>query len=171
MYTFYESSAQYLSIIFLYIRQFACHTTNEMKVYKISAITLRIRKMDRSCLFYSQIPGFKLVYGGSFNDIFSTYEIGESNGSKIYLNLELILPTDDQNNQNNDVTISTKHFGRIIFHTDDVDKLYDYLKNNESITSNIVFENAPTDAPWGERYFHIREPDGYQLSFATTLLK
>lgn len=174
MYTFYESNAQYLSIIFLYIVQFACHTTNEMKVYKISAITLRIRKMDRSCHFYSQIPGFRLVYGGSFNDIFSTYEIGESNGSKIYLNLELILPIndlpiDDQNNQNNNVTVSTEHFGRIIFHTDDVDKLYDYLKNNESITSNIVFENAPTDAPWGERYFHIREPDGYQLSFATIL--
>ncbi|MDQ3972393.1 MAG: VOC family protein, partial [Thermoproteota archaeon] len=33
--------------------------------------------------------------------------------------------------------------------------------------SNIVsFENEPSDAPWGERYFHIQEPDGYQLSFA-----
>ena len=137
-----------------------------MKVYKISAITLRIRKMDRSCLFYSQIPGFRLVYGGSSNDIFSTYEIGEPYGPKFYLNLELIRLTNDKNSQNSHGTISVEHFGRIIFHTDDVDKLYDYLKNNESISSNIVFENAPTDAPWGERYFHIREPDGYQLSFA-----
>jgi hypothetical protein len=27
------------------------------------------------------------------------------------------------------------------------------------------------DAPWGERYFHIREPDGYQLSFAKPIKK
>lgn len=140
-----------------------------MKVYKISAITLRIKEMDRSCRFYSQIPGFRLIYGGSFNDIFSTYEIGESNCSKIYLNLELIPPTNDQNNQNDYVTTSRKHFGRIIFHTDDVDKLYDYFKNDESISTDVIFENAPIDAPWGERYFHIREPDGYQLSFATPL--
>ncbi|MGH9912093.1 MAG: VOC family protein, partial [Nitrososphaeraceae archaeon] len=66
-------------------------------------------------------------------------------------------------------TTSRKHFGRIIFHTDSVDKLYDYFKNNESISADVIFENAPTDAPWGERYFHIREPDGYQLSFATAL--
>ena len=140
-----------------------------MKVYGISAITLRIRKMDRSCHFYSQIPGFRLVYGGSFNDIFSTYEIGDSNSSKIYLNLELIRPTKDQSIQNDHVTITRKHFGRIIFHTDNVDKLYNYFKNNESISTDVIFENAPTDAPWGERYFHIREPDGYQLSFATLL--
>jgi catechol 2,3-dioxygenase-like lactoylglutathione lyase family enzyme len=142
-----------------------------MKVYKISAVTLRIKKMNRSCRFYSQIPGFRLIYGGSFNDIFSTYEIGESNDSKIYLNLELIRPTNDRNIQNDHVTTSRKHFGRIIFHTDDVDKLYNYFKNNESISADVIFENAPIDAPWGERYFHIREPDGYQLSFATTLLK
>ena len=122
--------------------------------------------MDRSCRFYSQIPGFSLVYGGSFNDIFSTYEIGESNDSKIYLNLELISPTNDRNNLDDHATTSRKHFGRIIFHTDNVDKLYDYFKNNESISAEVIFENAPTDAPWGERYFHIREPDGYQLSFA-----
>ena len=30
----------------------------------------------------------------------------------------------------------------------------------------MSFENEPTNAAWSERYFHIREPDGYQLSFA-----
>jgi catechol 2,3-dioxygenase-like lactoylglutathione lyase family enzyme len=138
-----------------------------MKVYRISAITLKIKEMDRSCHFYSQIPGFKLVYGGSIHDTFSTYEFDESNGSsKIYLNLELIRPTNDQNDH---TTTSRKHFGRIIFHTDNVDKLYDYFKNNESISADIVFETVPVNAPWGERYFHIREPDGYQLSFAKPL--
>jgi hypothetical protein len=35
----------------------------------------------------------------------------------------------------------------------------------------ISFENEPKDATWGERYFHVREPDGYQLSFATPIKK
>jgi NAD(P)-dependent dehydrogenase (short-subunit alcohol dehydrogenase family) len=27
-------------------------------------------------------------------------------------------------------------------------------------------DNAPRDAAWGERYFHLTDPDGHQLSFA-----
>jgi hypothetical protein len=67
--------------------------------------------------------------------------------------------------------LSRSHFGRIIFHTEDVDKLYSYLRSNKSISNTISFENEPMDAPWGERYFHIREPDGYQLSFAKPIKK
>lgn len=156
----------------IYPGQFVRFIRENMKVHKISAITLRIKEMERSCHFYSQIPGFRLVYGGSINDNFSTYEIGELNSSKIYLNLELIRQTNNRDDDD-DVIInsSRKDFGRIIFHTDDVDKLYDYFKNNKSISDEIIFETAPNNAPWGERYFHIREPDGYQLSFAKPLRK
>jgi uncharacterized glyoxalase superfamily protein PhnB len=45
------------------------------------------------------------------------------------------------------------------------------LKNNETISEMISFENEPKDATWGERYFHVREPDGYQLSFANPIKK
>lgn len=125
------------------------------EVYRISAVTLIIKNMEKSCNFYSQIPGFKLVYGGSFKDTFTTFEIGEEI-PKVYLNLEL----------NTNSEHDRKHFGRIIFHTEDVDKLYSYMKSNHDISNVISFENEPKDAPWGERYFHIREPDGYHLSFA-----
>ena len=54
----------------------------------------------------------------------------------------------------------------IIFHTEDVDKLYLYLKSNKDISNIISFENEPMDAPWGE-IFHICGPYGYQLSFAS----
>ena len=27
----------------------------------------------------------------------------------------------------------------------------------------------PQDASWGERYFHMRDPDGHELSFAPPL--
>ena len=29
--------------------------------------------------------------------------------------------------------------------------------------------SRPKDAPWGERYFHIRDPDGHEISFARRL--
>jgi catechol 2,3-dioxygenase-like lactoylglutathione lyase family enzyme len=137
-----------------------------MKVYQISAVTLIIKNMDRSRNFYSQIPGFKLVYGGSSEDTFTTYEIGEHT-PKICLNLELSI-TD---NHHIDNVRKKQQFGRIIFHTEDVDKLYSYFKSNERISNLISFENEPTNAAWGERYFHIREPDGYQLSFAKPIGK
>ena len=127
------------------------------KVYRISAVTLLIKNMKTSCSFYSQIPGFKLVYGGSSNDTFTTFGIGEQI-PKDYLNLELYDTTTNN--------YARKHFGRIIFHTEDVDKLYLYMKSNSNFSNIISFEDEPRDASWGERYFHIREPDGYQLSFA-----
>jgi catechol 2,3-dioxygenase-like lactoylglutathione lyase family enzyme len=144
-----------------------------MKVFTISAITLNIENMERSCNFYSCIPGFKLVYGGSHTDSFTTYEIGSGesrNNSKMYLNLKLTSPTSTDYTDYNG-SDRRKYFGRIIFHTEDVDKLYSYLRNKEDISNTIMFEDEPKDAPWGERYFHLREPDGYQLSFAKPLKK
>ena len=141
-----------------------------MKVYAISAVTLFIENMEKSCNFYSRIPGFRLVYGGSPNDSFTTYEVGggeSENIAKTYLNLELASPISIDYNLGD----RSKHFGRIIFHTDDVGKLYSYLKNNQDLSNAILFEDEPRDAQWGERYFHIREPDGYQLSFAKPLKK
>jgi catechol 2,3-dioxygenase-like lactoylglutathione lyase family enzyme len=127
-------------------------------VNKISAVTLLIKDMGRSCNFYSKIPGFKLAYGGSHDDFFTTYEIGEN--TSFYLNLELF-----KLNGNSKYEYS-KNLVKIILHTDDVDKLYYYFKNDPIISNLISFENEPTDASWGERYFHIRDPDGYLLSFA-----
>jgi len=69
-----------------------------------------------------------LVYGGSKNDTFSTYEIGR-HMFKMYLNLELITPA--QHNR-------AVQFGRIIFHTENVNILYSYFKNNKSISNMIV---------------------------------
>jgi catechol 2,3-dioxygenase-like lactoylglutathione lyase family enzyme len=70
-----------------------------MKVYAISGVTLFIENMERSCNFYSRIPGFKLVYGGFSVDSLTTYEVGSGeskNIPKTYLNLELATPLDDR---------------------------------------------------------------------------
>jgi catechol 2,3-dioxygenase-like lactoylglutathione lyase family enzyme len=136
-----------------------------MKVYKISGVTLSVENMENSCKFYSRIPGFKIEYGGSDADSFTTFKIGEDI-TKMYLNLEL--------RTNNDIIThlnDRRNFGRIIFYTENVDELYSQFKSDASISELISFENEPRDALWGERYFHIRDPDGYQLSFAMPVRK
>jgi catechol 2,3-dioxygenase-like lactoylglutathione lyase family enzyme len=146
-----------------------------MKVYRISAITLRVKDMEKSSTLYSKIPGFSLTYGGKPSDSFTTFEIGKRSKITTYLNLERI--EEDDEGSSSDInkkpnlgkTRDSEDFGRIIFHTENVDTLYSYMKQDEYISKSIVFENEPTNAPWGERFFHIREPNGYQLSFAQPL--
>ena len=92
----------------------------------------------------------------------------------MYLNLELNITNNNHEHHHAIYDYNDKkqrqYFGRIIFHTEDVDRLYSYFKSNEHISSLISFENEPTNAPWSERYFHIREPDGYQFHLQCLLL-
>jgi len=124
-----------------------------MKVSKISAVTLLVSNMKRSVDFYSKIPDFKIVYGGSEAQ-FTSFLI--DNAVKSYLNLKL------------NKTHSTD-FGRIIFYTDDVDELFAYMQDDKIISELGKFESKPEDAVWGERFFHMLDPDDYKLSFATPL--
>ena len=124
-----------------------------MKVSKISAVTLLVSDMKRSVDFYSKIPDFKIVYGGSEAQ-FTSFLI--DNAVKSYLNLKL------------NKTHSTD-FGRIIFYTDDVDELFAYMENDKTISVLGKLESKPQDATWGERFFHALDPDGYKLSFATPI--
>jgi catechol 2,3-dioxygenase-like lactoylglutathione lyase family enzyme len=124
-----------------------------MKVSKISAVTLLASDMERSVNFYSKIPNFKIVYGGSEAQ-FTSFLI--DNTVKSYLNLKL------------GKTHSTD-FGRIIFYTDDVDGLFSYMQDDKTVSALGKFESKPQDATWGERFFHMTDPDGYKLSFATPL--
>ncbi len=136
-----------------------------MEVYQISAVTLMVKNMEKSCNFYSRIPGFRLVYGGTTSDSFSTFEVGKN--SDTYLNLEL---RNDDASSHEDWK-QGRDLVRIIFHTEDVDKLYSYLQNDANFSKLVSFENEPIDASWGERFFHIQDPDGYQLSFAKPIRK
>ena len=53
---------------------------------------------------------------------------------------------------------------RVIFHVDDVDALYAVV-----LAGGFAPEAPPRDASWGERYFHLTDPDGHALSFAKPL--
>jgi glyoxalase/bleomycin resistance protein/dioxygenase superfamily protein len=47
-------------------------------------------------------------------------------------------------------------WGRVIFHVDDVDR-----QHGRALAAGLSPAAAPRDAPWGERYFHIPDPDGH----------
>lgn len=100
--------------------------------------------MVRSLRFHRDILGLKLLYGGE-ESTFSSFDIGGT-----YLNLELSLDVDTG-------------WGRVIFYCGDVDYVRAYL------ISKGYGAPEPKDAPWGERFFHVKDPDGHELSMAQPL--
>jgi catechol 2,3-dioxygenase-like lactoylglutathione lyase family enzyme len=117
-----------------------------VKMERISAITLKVSKMEVSVQFYGDLLGMKLVYGGK-DALFSSLRTADA-GSPI-LNLEQGSPT--------------SHWGRMIFHVADVDAFWTLLRERG------FDPEKPQDASWGERYFHMNDPDGHELSFAHPL--
>jgi catechol 2,3-dioxygenase-like lactoylglutathione lyase family enzyme len=115
-------------------------------IEKISAITLKVESMEASNRFYRDILGMVPLYGGP-DEAFSSLRL--PNAESPILNLQQGPPTND--------------WGRLIFHVTDVDSFWRYLKERG-------FEpEIPRDGAWGERYFHLRDPDGHELSFARPL--
>src|SRR2546430_17368836 len=55
------------------------------------------------------------------------------------------------------------HWGRMIFYVADVDAFWAYLRGKG------FDPETPRDASWGERYFHMSDPNGHELSFARPL--
>ena len=117
-----------------------------MTVQHISAVTLAVRDMTRAVDFYQQKVGLDLLYGGE-SASFSSFRVGGG-----YLNL--ILAPDG----------GWSWWGRLIFYVDDVDTLFRRL-----VEEGLKPSTSPEDAPWGERYFHINDPDSHEISFAKRL--
>jgi catechol 2,3-dioxygenase-like lactoylglutathione lyase family enzyme len=117
-----------------------------LTIEKISAITLRVSNMKASVEFYRDVLGMHLYYGGEQSS-FSSLRASDS-GSAI-LNLE----------QGDGVT----EWGRLIWHVTDVDAFWQHLRERG------FDPEIPRDASWGERYFHMHDPDGHELSFARPL--
>jgi len=55
-------------------------------------------------------------------------------------------------------------WGRFILHVDDVDAVH-----ARALAAGLRPEAPPQDAEWGERYFHLIDPDGHEVSIARPL--
>lgn len=116
-----------------------------MKIVSLSAVTLSVSNMEASVNFYLA-AGFLIEHGGIGSD-FTTLSAGNQ-----FLNLQL--------NANG----FQGFWGRVIFFVDDVDKAFKRV-----IANKLDPQFAPRNGPWGERYFHLRDPDGHEISFAHPL--
>ena len=125
----------------------AC-SISQPQIESISAVTLATHDMARAVGFYRSL-GFSIHYGGEAAS-FSSLIAGSS-----YLNL-IAQPKDSQ----------WSWWGRVIFYVSDVDALYE-----QAIGVGLKPQAAPEDAAWGERYFHVTDPDGHELSFARPLVR
>jgi catechol 2,3-dioxygenase-like lactoylglutathione lyase family enzyme len=117
-----------------------------MHIESISAVTLAVHDMSRAVRFYTAL-GFSVHYGGEHAD-FTSLHAGPS-----YLNL-IAQPADRH----------WSWWGRVIFHVSDVDAVH-----RRALAHGLSPSTSPADATWGERYFHISDPDGHELSFARPL--
>ena len=99
--------------------------------------------MAESVRFYRDVLGMELLYGGE-DAGFSSLRAQDAQSAM--LNLE----------RGETVT----RWGRLIFYVTDVDAFWTHLKEGG------FDPEIPRDAAWGERYFHMPDPDGHELSFA-----
>jgi catechol 2,3-dioxygenase-like lactoylglutathione lyase family enzyme len=113
----------------------------------ISAVTLITADMAAAVEFYETM-GFALLYGGPTAS-FTSFAAGPG-----FLNLQL----DARRAPGSPI------WGRVVFWVDDVDAAHARV-----VEHGYLPETAPADATWGERYFHVRDPDGHELSFARPL--
>jgi len=112
----------------------------------ISAVTLATHDMARALRFYRAL-GFTVHYGQETGPLVSL-KAGSS-----YLNL-IAQPAERH----------WSWWGRVILYVSDVDLLYERV-----LALGLKPAAPPQDAPWGERYFHLTDPDGHELSFARPL--
>jgi catechol 2,3-dioxygenase-like lactoylglutathione lyase family enzyme len=115
-----------------------------MRIEKISAVTFRVLNMKGSVRFYGDVLGMKIAYGGE-DAFFSSLRAKDA--EDLILNLE----------QGRSVT---GWGARMISYVTDVDAFWEYLRGKG------FNPESPRDASWGERYFHMPDPDGHELSFA-----
>jgi len=118
----------------------------QVRIEKISQVTLNVASMRASVRFYRDVLGMELLYGGE-DAGFSSLRVKDVQSA--ILNLE----------KGDTVT----EWGRLIFYVADVDAFWTYL------CEKGFRPERPRDASWGERYFHMPDADGHELSFAQPL--
>ncbi|MCB9896364.1 MAG: VOC family protein [Planctomycetes bacterium] len=115
----------------------------------ISALTLATHDMARAVAFYEAL-GMPRVFGGP-DARFTSLRCGTG-----FVNLQL-QPSD----------VRWTFWGRAVLHVAtpaEVDRLHAL-----ALAAGALVEHEPRHAAWGERYFHLRDPDGHELSVACPL--
>ena len=114
-----------------------------VRIEALSAVTLLTRDPARSIRFYESL-GFEMEHGGA-NAPLTSFRAGTGH-------LNLLLAEDFE---------PRASWGRVIIYVSSVDAVYE-----RALAAGYSPEAPPRDAEWGERFFHLCDPDGHELSFA-----
>lgn len=139
-------------------------TNSVVQWEQLNALTLAANDMQKSVAFYTAL-GLVVTYGGGPDDSFTTLEPPSSSSNRFNLAINLVYDPDYASSSA--TTISKKKnpwWGRCVIHVSDVDGMHDM-----AIQQGYTPEFSPRDAEWGERYFHMLDPSGHELSFAKRL--
>jgi len=112
-------------------------------IESLSAVTLIVADMNRAVTFYEKV-GFRRLFGDAGGE-FVSFAAGSG-----YVNLML-----------DSGAAQVTGWGRVILYVSDVDAMHAQL-----VAAGLEPLFVPRDGEWGERYFHIKDPDGHELSFA-----
>jgi len=112
-----------------------------MSVTNITGVTFAVSNMARTVDFYRRL-GFILAHGDEHTE-FTTLR---AHNALVHLVLR--------------PGYEGQWWGRTIFRVDSADAQFVEAK------SAGLEPDEPRNSAWGERYFHITDPDGHELSFA-----
>jgi len=115
------------------------------EIETLSAVTLATTDMEKNDHFYESIR-FRLKSGGA-DSAFTSFFLDRSS-------FNLAATTQGP----------VTWWGRVIFYVSDVDVSY-----RNALAAGLLPQFPPRDGSWGERYFHIIDPSGHELSFAKPL--
>jgi catechol 2,3-dioxygenase-like lactoylglutathione lyase family enzyme len=117
-------------------------------IRSLSAVTVVTADMAASVAFYTDL-GFEVAYGGP-DAAFTSFHVGPRSFLNVQLDAEWVPPG--------------RVWGRTIVWVDDVDEVH-----RRAVAHGHRPSSEPADAPWGERYFHVLDPGGHELSVARPL--
>jgi catechol 2,3-dioxygenase-like lactoylglutathione lyase family enzyme len=103
----------------------------------LEGLTLHVADLERSLAFYSRLPGVDVEFHKP--GLFAMLRIGRGR-----------------------LGLLQRAAGRfhIELETDDLDEFYDAV-----CKAGIEPQGPPVQHPWGERDFHVVDPDGFELEF------
>ena len=104
----------------------------------LAGLTLHAQDLERSVAFYSRIPGANLVVHRAGQ--FAMFRFGQGRLGLLQINLP-------------------RPF-HIEMEVPDLDAMYQQLR-----AAGVEAQSPPTNRSWGERDFHVLDPDGNILEF------
>ena len=121
--------------------------------------TLAVKDMEKSIEFYTQILGFE-----------NTFKMADPDGNLVHANLVwknvhiMLGPTTWLPEEVLPYRGAGVGLYILVEEADDIDQYYAMVKDK-----GINMVEDITDQFWGDRSFSLKDPDGYQLTFAKTI--